>query len=213
MDLKEELIKLNFSSLNGNDDMYVTKLLYNSLTSAFSTPDAFFGTSRHYAIIWEEQEVLEVGYVEDLRSLVGNRPLIFVGSAVVLVNSEGRILLQQRKFPKGKWGLPGGLMELGESTEDTARREVYEETGLKVKDLKLINVYSGSKMSTAENGDEFYVVTVAYYSENFEGQLQINQEESIDLQFFDPHELPHYMVGSHRLMLEEFLKKYYADKK
>ncbi|MET3698906.1 ADP-ribose pyrophosphatase YjhB (NUDIX family) [Bacillus oleivorans] len=153
-----------------------------------------------------------MGYVEDLRKLVGHRPLILVGSAVVLVDSQGRILLQQRKFPKGKWGLPGGLMELGESTEDAARREVYEETGLKVNELKLINVYSGSQLSKAENGDEFYVVTIAYYSENFEGQLHINQQESLDLQFFYPHEFPEYMVGSHRVMLDEYLAKYYNQK-
>ena len=153
-----------------------------------------------------------MGYVEDLRKLVGHHPLILVGSTVVLMDRKGRILLQQRKFPKGKWGLPGGLMELGESTEDTAKREVYEETGLTIKNLKLINVHSSSRLSKAENGDEFYVVTIAYYSHHFEGQLRINQDESIDLQFLYPHQFPDDMVGSHRLLIEEYLQKYYTHK-
>ena len=86
-----------------------------------------------------------MGYIEDLREIVGHRPLIFVGSVTVIVDELGRLLLQQRKFPKGAWGIAGGLMELGESTEEVARREVYEETGLRVDELHLINVYSGSR--------------------------------------------------------------------
>ena len=66
--------------------------------------------------------------------------------------------MQQRKFPWGAWGIPGGLMELGESTEDVAKREVLEETSLMIDELKLINVYSGPQnYIKAENGDEFYV--------------------------------------------------------
>lgn len=106
-----------------------------------------------------------MGYIEELRKLVGHRPLIFVGSVVVVVDEQGRILLQQRKFPEGAWGIPGGLMELGESTEDVARRALFEETRLQVDELTLINVYSGPEhFIRAANGDEFYVVTTAYYA-------------------------------------------------
>ena len=147
-----------------------------------------------------------MGYIEDLRKLVGHRPLIFVGAVVVIVDELGRLLLQQRKFPHGVWGIPGGLMELGESTEDVARREVFEETGLKVDKLHLINVYSGSQnYIKAENGDEFYVVTVAYYSEGYKGELNIDLAESITFEFFYPHELPKNIAKSHQVILDEFL--------
>ena len=86
-------------------------------------------------------------------------------------------------------------MELGESTEDVARREVFEETRLTVEDLKLINVYSGpSQYIKAENGDEFFAVTVAYYTENFSGTLVVDQVELNDCQFIDPLELPEGIV-------------------
>ncbi|MDZ5473721.1 NUDIX hydrolase [Bacillus sp. 31A1R] len=151
-----------------------------------------------------------MGYIEDLRAIVGHRPLIFVGAVVVIVDEIGRILLQQRTFPNGVWGLPGGLMELGESTEEVAVREVFEETGLTVSELKLINVYSGKDhFIKAANGDEFYVVTVAYYTENFIGELSVDIEESIQAQFLTPNELPSQMVKSHRNILNEFLKKHY----
>jgi 8-oxo-dGTP pyrophosphatase MutT (NUDIX family) len=148
-----------------------------------------------------------VGYVEDLRKLVGHRPLIFVGAVAIIEDKEGRILLQQRRFPIGKWGIPGGLMELGESTEEVARREVLEETGLAIGVLGLINVYSGKDhFIRAENGDEFYVVTVAYHTNEFSGELKVDLSESIKFEFFHPHELPENMVGSHLTMVQEFVK-------
>lgn len=151
-----------------------------------------------------------MGYIEELRQLVGHRPLIFVGSVTVIVDELGRILIQQRKFPEGSWGLPGGLMELGESTEDVAKREVFEETGLKVEDLQLINVYSGPEhFIKAKNGDEFYVVTVAYFTKNVSGELKIDPSESISFQYFYPEELPSTIVGSHRRIITEFLNNFY----
>ncbi|MFC4560153.1 GNAT family N-acetyltransferase [Virgibacillus kekensis] len=154
-----------------------------------------------------------MGYIEDLRALVGHHPLIFVGSVTVIVDERGRLLLQQRKSPYGVWGLTGGLMELGESTEDVARREIYEETGLKVNKLNLINVYSGPKQYIkAANNDEFYVVTIAYYAEGFEGELNVDESESIRFEFYYPNELPENIVGSHRVIIKEFMANHYQPR-
>jgi hypothetical protein len=49
-----------------------------------------------------------LGYIEELRNIVGHRPLILVGSVVVVVDSSNRILLQQRKHP---WG-PNGIRRI-----------------------------------------------------------------------------------------------------
>lgn len=52
-------------------------------------------------------------YVKELRAIVGHRPLILPVSVVLIVNENNELLLQHRY--DGGWGLPGGLMELGES--------------------------------------------------------------------------------------------------
>lgn len=144
-----------------------------------------------------------MGYVEDLRQVVGHRPLILVGAVVVISNDQGQILLECRKEPEGSWGLPGGLMELGESTEDTARREVLEETGLTMGALELIGVFSGPKYyARVANGDEFYVVTAAYACDQTEGMLTMNPDESLALRYFPHAALPNRLVGSHKAIIK-----------
>ena len=59
----------------------------------------------------------------------------------------------------------------------------------------------------AENGDEFYAVTIAYHSTDFNGQIKVDQSESIDFKFFYPDELPNGIVKSHQKILNEFLSK------
>jgi 8-oxo-dGTP pyrophosphatase MutT (NUDIX family) len=149
-----------------------------------------------------------MGYIEELREIVGTRPLILVGSVVIILNDRQEVLLQQRRFPNGSWGLPGGLMELAETTEETARREVKEETNLTLGKLNLLNVYSGAdQYIIAENGDEFYVVTTAYFTNDYSGEMKAEHSESIQLKFCNLEELPDTIVGSHQCMLNEFKKQ------
>ncbi len=101
-------------------------------------------------------------YIEELRSRVGNYPLIMLGSAVCVFDSHERLLLL-RRTDNGYWGLPGGAMEPGESLEDTARRETREETGLEVARLSLMGVFSGPELHYRyPNGAEVYNVTAVY---------------------------------------------------
>jgi len=67
-------------------------------------------------------------YIKEIRKFIGTRPLILVGATVVVLNKNKQILLQLRADTK-EWGLPGGAMELAESLEQTAERELFEETG------------------------------------------------------------------------------------
>jgi ADP-ribose pyrophosphatase len=149
-----------------------------------------------------------MNYVEDLRQIVGHRPLILVGAVVVMLDDNYKILLQKRKSTSyGMWGLPGGLMELGESAEDTARREVYEETGLTIGKLNLIDVFSGPDyFLKVPNGDEFYSVTVAYYTYDMSGKMEADESESLELRFFSFDDFPENIVKSHRKIINRFME-------
>lgn len=113
------------------------------------------------------------------------------GAAVIIVNEKGEILLQSRA-DRDKWGLPGGCQELGERFEDTAIREVKEETNLDVneEDLELITVVSGpSRRNDYPNGDVVINNTVLYCVKTYTGKLKWDRE-SKEMKFFSLDNLP-----------------------
>ncbi|EHB68593.1 MULTISPECIES: NUDIX domain-containing protein [Paenibacillus] len=90
--------------------------------------------------------------------------IIVTGGAIIRDN-QGRILLQRRS-DYGDWGLPGGGMEAGESIEETMIREVFEETGLKVRRHELYTIYSGSRMKYKyPDGNEVVFVMFIFNAE------------------------------------------------
>lgn len=131
-----------------------------------------------------------MGYIEDLRKIVGTRPLNLAGVAVAVLNEQGQILLQKRQ--SGIWSVPGGFIELGESTEEAGRREVLEETGIEIGKLDLVGVFSGKEFFVKlPNGDEFYPITIAYMCKEIKGGiLQADSTESLEVKFFSLNQLP-----------------------
>lgn len=132
-----------------------------------------------------------MGYIMDLRAIVGRRPLIQVGSGVIVEDGDGRMLLQLRS-DNHLWDFSAaGSMEPGESAEETARRELLEETGLTARSLELLGVYSGSdEHCFYPNGDEVYNVEFFYLCRDWSGELKCQAEEVDALRFFALSELP-----------------------
>ncbi|MBE6082655.1 MAG: NUDIX domain-containing protein [Tissierellaceae bacterium] len=149
-------------------------------------------------------------YIGDLRKLIGTRPIIMCGANVILLNDQGQILLHHR-IDRDWWGLPGGAMELGESFEQTAKREVLEEVGLICRDLKLFNVYSGEKLYYKyPDGNEVYNVTVTYICKDFSGEIVVDPSEGRDARFFPLDKIPSNLSSPIEGIVEEFLSKYLA---
>ena len=103
-----------------------------------------------------------MGYIMDLRKVLGHRPIIIPGAAVLFANEKNEILLHERA-DNHYWGYPGGSMELGESFEECAKREAFEESGLIADKLEFLDLESGeSTHYIYPHGDEIYVAGVLY---------------------------------------------------
>ena len=131
-----------------------------------------------------------MGYILDLRKTVGHRPLIMACAGVLLVNEHNQILLQKRA-DNGLWGYPGGSMELADTFESCARREVSEETGLVCGKLEhFMNVSGEAVHYIYPNGDEIYAAEEVFICRDFSGTLKLQEEEVTELTYFDLGQLP-----------------------
>jgi len=116
--------------------------------------------------------------------------LIRPGVAAVIFTADGVLL--QRRDDNGRWGLPGGGMEPGESVRAALAREVREETGLEVEPLRLIGVYSdpaNHQVITYPDGNVIHYVSSVFECAIRGGTLACGAE-SLELRFFPPDALP-----------------------
>lgn len=146
-----------------------------------------------------------MSYVSEMRSMIGHQLLLLAGANIVMTNSEGHILLQQRNDLS--WGLPGGLLEPGESLEQTAIREVKEETNLDVQTLQFLRVFSGADYTfTLPNRDEINVITALYHTDCWSGEMIVDTEEGLALEFFSPEQLPSPINDEYLTYIRYFLE-------
>lgn len=131
-----------------------------------------------------------MNYIQELRQLVGKRPLIMVGATLLALNPRNELLMLKRN-DNGCWGVPGGAMEIGESLEDTVKRETKEEIGLAINDFELFGVYSGKELYYRyPNGAEVYNVSVVYIARNISTTIEVNPDEHNEYGYFDLNSLP-----------------------
>lgn len=148
-----------------------------------------------------------MGYISELRKYIGHNPLISSGATVAVIKDK-QILLNLRSDTK-TWGIPGGSLEVGETLEETAKRELKEETNLDCDNFTLLNVFSGNDFYFKyPNGDELYSVIALYLADNFKGILKITDDESIDLSFFSKSELPN-LESRANLIIDWLIEKEY----
>ena len=129
-------------------------------------------------------------YIMDLRKIVGKRPLLQCAASVIIINEQGELLLGKRTDNQ-KWGYAGGSMNLGESVEDCARRELLEEMNLIADELEFFMINSGEETHYIyPNGDEVYNVEIVYLCRKYRGDMRPQKSELSELRFFPPDQLP-----------------------
>lgn len=145
-------------------------------------------------------------YLRNLRQHIGHDLIMMPGTRIIMENEHGHILLQLRSDFE-LWGLPAGSPDVGETLSDCIRREVFEETGLTLLELHVFGVASHPDYETIEypNGDRIQNYSTMFYSRRWQGKLDADNDETLDLQFFAPDTLPD-MIPNHRRAIDLYLK-------
>ncbi len=123
-----------------------------------------------------------------------------LGTSVIPILPDGRIVLIQRRDNQ-KWGLPGGMVNWGEDIETTIRRELEEETGLQVANVRrLVGIYS-----SPDRDGRVHSVCVVVEVDAI-GSTRINDDmEILDVQAFTPALIPLQTLShDHGRQLEDY---------
>jgi ADP-ribose pyrophosphatase YjhB (NUDIX family) len=124
-------------------------------------------------------------------------PVVGVGAVVV---HEGRVLLIRRgKEPlRGRWVVPGGTVELGETLEHAVVREVEEETGLMVKPVEVALVFD--RILRQGEAVSYHYVIVDYFCDYLSGEARPGSDAQ-EVAFAAPEELPTFDLPAPALEL------------
>ena len=135
-------------------------------------------------------------------------PLLAVDVAIYVKERDGFVLVKRLNPPfKDHWAIPGGFVEVGETVEQAAVREAKEETGLNVKLVKLIGVYS-----KPDRDPRGHVVSIAYLAIPVGGQLKAASDAK-EVGVFPITSLPSELAFDHSEILKDAIKALSSLKK
>jgi len=121
-----------------------------------------------------------------------------LSAGVAVIDSDKVLLIKRKDFEV--WGLPGGMMDPGETIAQTAVRETFEETGIKVKLTRLVGIYCSPRWH--HGGDN--VVVFAGIPQN--DQIKISPDEIVDAGYCSISQLPEPLIWWHRQRILDAIK-------
>jgi len=108
-----------------------------------------------------------------------------VTSLVIVLNTKNEVLLFEHTYRSIPWGLPGGFVGKNEDPEVSVVREVFEESGLTISNLEILEVCLDSELSR---------LTVCYFSKDLRGTFKVSNEVS-SVKFYAQSNLPNLPLG------------------
>ncbi len=128
-------------------------------------------------------------------------------AGVIILDNQNKILLQ-RRGDDNNWCIPGGGMDVGETAEETAKREVFEETALTIDEMSLFNVYSGeTQHHIYPDGNEFYFVNIVFITRKYHGNILIDGDETKELKYYELNNLPNRLSATNVPVLQDLYRR------
>ncbi|NCO80349.1 NUDIX domain-containing protein [bacterium] len=129
----------------------------------------------------------------------------------VMILKDGKVLLGHRHedpekassllHGEGTWTMPGGKLHFQEKLKEGAIREVFEETGIKVKDLEVISISN-------DIVQDAHFVTIGFLCKDFEGEAKVMEPDEItEWKWFDLNNLPSPLYFPSERIIKNYLAK------
>jgi 8-oxo-dGTP pyrophosphatase MutT (NUDIX family) len=138
-------------------------------------------------------------FVRELRSVIGHSPLWLSGVTAVVLDDGGRVLLA-RRADTHRWSLITGIIDPGEQPADAAVRECLEETGVHAVPELLAGV-SVTEPMLHVNGDQAQYLNLTFRCRAVGGEARVNDEESVEVGWFELDALPEELNAAMRQRL------------
>lgn len=123
------------------------------------------------------------------------QPTFTVSAAAVVLNENSEVLLLDHLLrPNATWGMPGGFLDHGEQPEAAVRREIREETGIELEDVRMISVRTVGR----------HIETI--FVARGVGEPNVLSREIRALGWFGPGELPQHLPQGQRALIEAVVK-------
>jgi ADP-ribose pyrophosphatase YjhB (NUDIX family) len=121
-----------------------------------------------------------------------------LGCSAILLDETGAQVLLTRRSDNSQWCLPGGRVDAGESVTESIEREVFEETGLRVRAKRLTGVYSDpDQLIVYPDGNQVHMIVLAFLVEHLSGEMGLSGEttgirffpveEAVQMELFHDH--------------------------
>jgi ADP-ribose pyrophosphatase YjhB (NUDIX family) len=136
---------------------------------------------------------------------IGRTAQLKLGCSATILDESGSKILLTRRADNARWCLPGGAMDPGESLEECCQREVWEETGLTVRVVRLIGIYSTPhRVTYYADGNRWHVVAANFLAEITGGSLGLSNETT-EAGFFSQTEMATMdIIDAHIERLQDF---------
>jgi ADP-ribose pyrophosphatase YjhB (NUDIX family) len=114
-----------------------------------------------------------------------------VGCSAAILDTTGQKMLLVRRADSGRWAVPGGYMEPGESFTEACVREVLEETGIRVQVGQLVAVYTSPHVLLDYSGENRFQLVVLHFAADAVGGELRASEETIEVGYFSREQIGH----------------------
>ena len=138
---------------------------------------------------------------------LGKEGQLRVGCSAVIFNETREKVLLTQRADNGHWCLPGGHMESGESASEACEREVFEETGLKVRATRLLGVYSNpDQLVIYKDGNKAFFVVSNFEVQVLEGEVGLS-DETTDVGWFTLKDMESMPIhANHKIRVEDAMR-------